>query len=36
LKEKVANTFGILGLAELLQICASKPEAKKLINALSV
>jgi len=36
LKEKVANTFGILGLADLLQIRANKPEAKKLINALSV
>ncbi len=36
LKEKVANTFSILGLADLLQICANKPEAKKLINALSV
>ena len=36
LKEKVANTFGILGLADLLQICPNKPEAKKLINALSV
>ncbi len=36
LKEKVANTFGILGLADLLQICANKSEAKKRINALSV
>jgi len=36
LKEKVANTFGILGLAELLQICADKSEAKKRLNALSV
>jgi anti-sigma B factor antagonist len=36
LKEKVANTFGILGLADLLQICANKPEANKRINALSV
>ena len=36
LKEKVANTFGILGLAELLQICPSRAEAKKLINELSV
>jgi len=36
LKEKVANTFGILGLAELLQICANKSEAKKRLNALSV
>jgi anti-sigma B factor antagonist len=36
LKEKVANTFGILGLADLLQICANKSEAKKRVNALSV
>ena len=36
LKEKVANTFGILGLADLLQICPNKAEAKKLINELSV
>jgi anti-sigma B factor antagonist len=36
LKEKVANTFGILGLAELLQIRANKPEAKKRLNALSI
>jgi anti-sigma B factor antagonist len=36
LKEKVANTFSILGLADLLQICATKSEAKKRINALSV
>ena len=36
LKEKVANTFGILGLAELLRICPSRAEAKKLINELSV
>src|SRR5882672_458373 len=36
LKEKVANTFGILGLADLLQICANKSEAKKRINELPV
>ncbi len=36
LKEKVANTFGILGLADLLQICNNKPEAKKLVNELSL
>lgn len=36
LKEKVANTFGILGLDDLLQICANKGEAKQLINELSV
>jgi len=34
LKEKVANTFRILGLADLLQICVNKPEAKQLIHAL--
>ena len=36
LKEKVANTFAILGLAELLHICNDKVEAKRLINELSV
>lgn len=36
MKEKVANTFSILGLAELLHICTNKSEAKKLINELSV
>ncbi|MBK5279723.1 MAG: STAS domain-containing protein [Bacteroidia bacterium] len=36
LKEKVANTFVILGLADLLHICSSKEEAKKLIDELSV
>ncbi len=36
LKEKVANTFAILGLAELLQICDNRLEAKKRINELSV
>jgi hypothetical protein len=32
----VANAFGILGLADLLQICTSKQEAKKLVNELSI
>ncbi|MFN0189518.1 MAG: STAS domain-containing protein [Bacteroidia bacterium] len=36
MKEKVANTFVILGLADLLHIRTSKDEAKKLINELSV
>ena len=36
MKEKVANTFAILGLADLLHISASKDEAKKLVNELSV
>ena len=36
MKEKVANTFSILGLAELLQIAPTKPEAKKLADELSV
>ncbi len=36
LKEKVANTFSILGLADLLHIRTSKEEAKKLIDELSV
>jgi anti-sigma B factor antagonist len=36
MKEKVANTFVILGLADLLHIRTSKEEAKKLINELSV
>jgi anti-sigma B factor antagonist len=36
LKEKVANTFEILGLAELLHIRESKSEALKLANELSV
>lgn len=35
MKEKVTNTFQILGLADLLQICANKQEAKKLLNELS-
>jgi anti-sigma B factor antagonist len=36
MKEKVANTFVILGLADLLHIRTSKDEAKKLVNELSV
>ncbi len=36
MKEKVANTFSILGLADLLHIRTSKDEAKKLVNELSV
>jgi len=36
LKEKVANTFEILGLAELLHIRENKNEALKLANELSV
>ena len=36
LKEKVANTFEILGLADLLHIRESKSEALKLANELSV
>ena len=36
MKEKVANTFIILGLADLLHIRTSKDEAKKLIDELSV
>ena len=36
MKEKVANTFSILGLAELLHITTTKPEAKKLADELSV
>ena len=36
MKEKVVNTFTILGLADLLHIRASKDEAKKLVNELSV
>ncbi len=34
LKEKVANTFAILGLADLLQISADKDEAKNLVNEI--
>ena len=36
MKEKVANTFSILGLADLLNIRESKQEAKKLADELSV
>lgn len=36
MKEKVSNTFQILGLADLLQIRDTKTEAKKLANDLSV
>jgi anti-sigma B factor antagonist len=36
LKEKVINTFEILGLAELLHIRENKGEALKLANELSV
>ncbi len=36
LKEKVINTFEILGLAELLHIRENKVEALKLANELSV
>jgi anti-sigma B factor antagonist len=36
LKEKVANTFDILGLADLLHIRENKSEALKLANELSV
>jgi len=36
MKEKVANTFTILGLAELLHIRGTKDEAKKLVDELSV
>lgn len=36
MKEKVANTFSILGLADLLHIKQNKEEAKLLANELSV
>lgn len=36
LKEKVANTFAILGLADLLEICPAKADAKKRIHELSI
>lgn len=36
MKEKVANTFSILGLADLLHIRESRQEAKQLLNELSV
>jgi anti-sigma B factor antagonist len=35
MKEKVINTFQILGLADLLHIQATKQDAKKLLNELS-
>lgn len=34
MNEKVANTFEILGLHELLKICRDKTEAKQAINEL--
>lgn len=34
LNEKVANNFNILGLADLLLICSTKEEAKKLIDGI--
>ena len=36
MKEKVLNTFSILGLADLLHIRANRNEAKQLANELSV
>ena len=36
MKEKVMNTFTILGLADLLHIRADRQEAKQLANELSV
>lgn len=36
MKDKVENTFSILGLAELLYIRKDKQEAKKFVNELSV
>ena len=36
MKEKVENTFSILGLAELLHISMDKEGAKKLVDELSV
>src|SRR5690349_4422197 len=36
MKDKVENTFSILGLAELLHISADKQGAKKLVDELSV
>jgi anti-sigma B factor antagonist len=36
MKEKVENTFSILGLAELLNITKDKETAKKLVDELSV
>jgi anti-sigma B factor antagonist len=36
MKERVLNTFSILGLADLLNIRDTKQEAKKLVDELSV
>jgi anti-sigma B factor antagonist len=36
MKERVLNTFSILGLADLLNIRTTKTEAKKLADELSV
>jgi anti-sigma B factor antagonist len=36
MKERVLNTFSILGLADLLNIRSTKQEAKKLVDELSV
>lgn len=36
MKEKVANTFSILGLADLLHIKQNREDAKSLANELSV
>ncbi len=36
MKEKVSNTFQILGLSDLLHISNNKQEAKKLLNELSL
>jgi anti-sigma B factor antagonist len=36
MKDKVANTFSILGLADLLHIRQNKEEAQQLANELSV
>jgi anti-sigma B factor antagonist len=36
LKERVLNTFSILGLADLLNIRETKSDAKKLVDELSV
>ncbi|MBY0434982.1 MAG: STAS domain-containing protein [Cyclobacteriaceae bacterium] len=36
MKEKVVNTFQILGLSDLLHISLTKVEAKKLLHELSV
>ena len=36
MKEKVSNTFQILGLSDLLHISNNKQEAKKLLHELSL